>query len=77
MRGTHRNFRNPCPACLQPAAFEQYRLRVAQRILERSPSSVLHGTPVAFIVDGMAPSKNLAQGEAADPLVVAPQCDPV
>ncbi|MFM0557401.1 TonB family protein [Paraburkholderia sediminicola] len=45
---------------LDTAALEQYRLRVAQRILERSPSFVLHGTPqamlrsvvvVAFIVD--------------------------
>jgi protein TonB len=45
---------------LNMAAPEQYRLRVAQRVLERNPSSVLHGTPqpmlpsvvvVAFIAD--------------------------
>jgi protein TonB len=46
---------------LNTAALEQYRLHVAQRILERSPSAVLHGTPqamlrsvvlIAFAVDG-------------------------
>jgi hypothetical protein len=30
-----------------------------------------------MILEAMTPSKNLAQGEAADPLVVAPQGDPV
>jgi hypothetical protein len=34
-------------------------------------------TVAAMILEAMTPSKNLAQGEAADPLVVAPQCDPV
>jgi hypothetical protein len=34
-------------------------------------------TVAAMILEAITPSKNLAQGEAADPLVVAPQCDPV
>jgi protein TonB len=31
------------------AALGRYRIRVAQRILERNPSSVLHGTPQAML----------------------------
>ncbi|AMM18626.1 energy transducer TonB (plasmid) [Burkholderia sp. PAMC 28687] len=31
------------------AALEQYRIRVARRILERNPSLVLHGTPQAML----------------------------
>ena len=34
---------------LDTAALGRYRLRVAQRILERNPSFVLHGTPQAML----------------------------
>jgi periplasmic protein TonB len=34
---------------LDTAALKQYRIRVAQRILERNPSLVLHGTPQAML----------------------------
>jgi protein TonB len=39
----------PLAAPSNSATLEQYRIRVAQRILERSPSFVLHGTPQAML----------------------------
>ena len=37
------------PAAINSQTLDQYRIAVAQRILERNPSYVLHGTPQAML----------------------------
>jgi protein TonB len=37
------------PAALNSATLDQYRSAVAQRIIERNPSYILHGTPQAML----------------------------